>query len=135
MMRQRAIHDDIGWQTAIAQLAFCPINLAGARTKRAGFVEIQKGLDDHREPSYTRSHSLANFVGCVVGFLNVLIIRLRSLLLAVALSFECNLVLNLKPYNFSTTSRILPLATSSKKSSPSGADKSTALRQFLILVS
>jgi hypothetical protein len=31
---------------------------------------------------------LANFVGSVVGFLNVLIIRLRSLLLAAALSFE-----------------------------------------------
>ena len=41
---------------------------------------------------YTKSHSLANFVGCVVGFLNVLIIRLWSLLLAVALSFECNSV-------------------------------------------
>jgi len=31
---------------------------------------------------------LANFVGSVVGFLNVLLIRLRSLLLAAALSFE-----------------------------------------------
>jgi hypothetical protein len=32
---------------------------------------------------------LANFVGCVVGFLNVsVLIRLRSLLLAAALSFE-----------------------------------------------
>jgi len=31
---------------------------------------------------------LANFVGCVVGFLAVLAIRLRSLLLAAALSFE-----------------------------------------------
>ncbi len=39
------------------------------------------------------SHSLANFVGIVVGFLNVSIIRLRSLL-AAALSFECNLVLS-----------------------------------------
>jgi hypothetical protein len=35
---------------------------------------------------------LANFVGIVVGFLNVLVIRLRSLLLAAALSFECNSV-------------------------------------------
>jgi hypothetical protein len=33
--------------------------------------------------------SLANFVGIVVGFLNVLVvIRLRSLLLAASLSFE-----------------------------------------------
>jgi len=31
---------------------------------------------------------LANFVGCVVGVLNVLIIRLRNLLLAASLSFE-----------------------------------------------
>jgi hypothetical protein len=35
---------------------------------------------------------LANFVGIVVGFLNVLVIRLRSLLLAAALSFECKSV-------------------------------------------
>ena len=40
----------------------------------------------------TNSLSWANFVGIVVGFLNVLLIRLRSLLLAAALSFECNLV-------------------------------------------
>jgi hypothetical protein len=52
-MRQRAIHDDIGRQTAIAQLAFCPVNPACARTKRAGFVEIEKGLNNHRKPSYT----------------------------------------------------------------------------------
>ncbi len=32
--------------------------------------------------------SLANFVGIVVGFLFVLIIRLRNLLLAASLSFE-----------------------------------------------
>jgi hypothetical protein len=36
--------------------------------------------------------SLANFVVCVVGFLNVSIIRLRSLLLAAALSFESETV-------------------------------------------
>jgi hypothetical protein len=36
--------------------------------------------------------SLANFVGCVVGFLNVLEIRLRSLLLAALLSFEIETV-------------------------------------------
>jgi uncharacterized protein (DUF362 family) len=42
--------------------------------------------------SNTKSHSLANFVGFVVGFLNVLLIRLRSLLLAASLSFECNLL-------------------------------------------
>jgi hypothetical protein len=35
---------------------------------------------------------LANFVGSVVGFLNVLIIRLRSLLLAAVLSFESKMV-------------------------------------------
>jgi hypothetical protein len=40
----------------------------------------------------TKSHSLANFVGIVAGFLSVSIIRLQSLLLAAALSFECNLV-------------------------------------------
>jgi hypothetical protein len=34
------------------------------------------------------SLSAANFVGIVVSFLNVLIIRLRSLLLAASLSFE-----------------------------------------------
>jgi hypothetical protein len=49
------------------------------------------GLYGHRDRqwqfNYTKSHSLANFVGIVVGFLNVSIIRLRSLLLAVALSF------------------------------------------------
>jgi hypothetical protein len=38
------------------------------------------------------SLSLANFVGCVVGFLNVLEIRLRSLLLAASLSFEIEMV-------------------------------------------
>ena len=43
---------------------------------------------------YTKSHSLANFVGCVGGFLDVLVIRLLTLLLAAALSFECNLVLD-----------------------------------------
>jgi len=32
--------------------------------------------------------SSANFVGSVIGFLNVLVIRLRSLLLAASLSFE-----------------------------------------------
>jgi hypothetical protein len=39
-----------------------------------------------------RFRSLANFVGIVVGFLNVLIIRLRSFLLAAALSFESEMV-------------------------------------------
>jgi hypothetical protein len=43
---------------------------------------------------YTNSLSLANFVGSVVGFLNVLVIRLRSLLLAAALSFESEMVLH-----------------------------------------
>jgi hypothetical protein len=38
----------------------------------------------------TKSPSSANFVGIVVGFLNVLLIRLRNLLLAASLSFECN---------------------------------------------
>ena len=36
--------------------------------------------------------SLANFVGSVVCFLNVLAIRLRSLLLAALLSFEIEMV-------------------------------------------
>ena len=38
---------------------------------------------------YINSPASANFVGCVVGFLNVLVIRLRSLLLAASLSFAC----------------------------------------------
>ena len=99
-MGQSAIHDYIGRQTAIAQFAFCPVNPAGARTKRAGLVEVEKGLNGHHKPSYTKSHSLANFVGCVVGFLNVLIIRLRSLLLATALSFESEMVLEFSLYCF-----------------------------------
>ncbi len=40
----------------------------------------------------TNSLSLVNFVGCVVGFLDVFVIRLRSLLLAVSLSFEIEMV-------------------------------------------
>jgi len=36
---------------------------------------------------YTYPLASANFVGSVVGFLNVLVIRLRSLLTAAALSF------------------------------------------------
>jgi hypothetical protein len=40
----------------------------------------------------TNSLSLANFVGIVVGFLNVLVIRLRSLFLAASLSFESEMV-------------------------------------------
>jgi hypothetical protein len=40
----------------------------------------------------TISLSLANFVGCVVDFLNVCKIRLRNLLLAAALSFEIEMV-------------------------------------------
>jgi len=39
-----------------------------------------------------RIRFLANVVSIVVGFLNVSIIHLRSLLLAAALFFECNLV-------------------------------------------
>jgi hypothetical protein len=42
--------------------------------------------------SDTISLYLANFVGSVVGFLNVLVIRLRSLLLAASLSFESEIV-------------------------------------------
>jgi hypothetical protein len=44
--------------------------------------------------SETNSLSSANFVGCVVGFLNVCKIRLRSLLLAVSLSFEIESLLS-----------------------------------------
>jgi hypothetical protein len=40
----------------------------------------------------TASLSLANFVGIVVGFLDVLVIRLRSLLRAASLSFEIETV-------------------------------------------
>jgi len=40
----------------------------------------------------TASISVANFVGSVVGVLNVLAIRLRSLLLAASLSFELEVV-------------------------------------------
>jgi hypothetical protein len=43
-------------------------------------------------PYGMRTRSSANFVGCIVGFLSVLIIRLRSLLLAAALSFEIEMV-------------------------------------------
>ena len=41
---------------------------------------------------HTISLSLANFVGFVVGVLDVLVIRLRRLLLAAALSFESEMV-------------------------------------------
>jgi hypothetical protein len=43
---------------------------------------------DYALPCGMRSRSSANFVGFVVGFLNVFSIRLRSLLLAAALSIE-----------------------------------------------
>jgi hypothetical protein len=42
--------------------------------------------------SHTNSLSLANFVGSVVGFLNVCKIRLRRFLLAASLSFEIEMV-------------------------------------------
>jgi len=42
----------------------------------------------------TISLSVANFVGFVVDFLNVYLIRMRSLLLATSLSFECEVVIN-----------------------------------------
>ena len=42
--------------------------------------------------TYTNSLSLANFIGSVVGFLNVCKIRLRRLLLAASLSFEIEMV-------------------------------------------
>jgi hypothetical protein len=44
--------------------------------------------------------SSANFVGSVVGFLNVLVIRLRSLLLAASLSVEIEMALNDFQANF-----------------------------------
>jgi hypothetical protein len=51
------------------------------------------------DPSFTSFHtnpiSAANFVGYVVGVLNVLLIRLRSLLLAASLSFEIGMVYEL----------------------------------------
>jgi hypothetical protein len=42
--------------------------------------------------NYIKSHSLNNFVGCVVGILGVSLIRLRSILLTAALFFECDLI-------------------------------------------
>jgi hypothetical protein len=42
----------------------------------------------------TISLSVANFVGFVVDFPNVYLIRMRSLLLAASLSFECEVVIN-----------------------------------------
>jgi len=41
---------------------------------------------------YSIPLSVANFVGCVVSILDVFTIRLRSLLLAAALSFEIEMV-------------------------------------------
>jgi len=43
--------------------------------------------------SYAKSHSNANFVGSVVGFLNVCIIRLVAFALPPRYHFKCNLVL------------------------------------------
>jgi hypothetical protein len=42
---------------------------------------------------------LANFVGCVVGFLSVCTIRFRHLLLAASLSFESEMVLLIKAFH------------------------------------
>jgi OFA family oxalate/formate antiporter-like MFS transporter len=66
-------------------------------------------------PFDTKSLSLANFVGRVVGFLNVLVIRLRSLLLAAALSFESEMVLYrlrylMKKYLILTLAVVIQLA-------------------------
>jgi hypothetical protein len=47
---------------------------------------------------YATALPLANFVGFVVSFLNVLEIRLRSLLLAASLSFEIEVALNIREY-------------------------------------
>jgi len=48
----------------------------------------RKCLLSFSENTLYHSISKANFVGFVVGFLNVLVIRLRSLLLAASLSFD-----------------------------------------------
>jgi hypothetical protein len=47
MMGKRAVHDDVGRQATIAQFAFCPVHPAGSGTKRAGRINIEKGLNDH----------------------------------------------------------------------------------------
>jgi len=52
MVGKCAIHDDIGRQAAIAQFAFCPVYAAGARTKGAGGIHVQKGLNDHDETKW-----------------------------------------------------------------------------------
>ena len=58
----------------------------------ANYIEERACVSRKYWRHHTNSLSLANFVGSVVGFLNVLIIRLRSLLLAAALSFEIEMV-------------------------------------------
>ena len=52
---------------------------------------------------YTHPPASANFVGIVVGFLNVLQIRLRSLLLAASLSFEIKIADKLLVTGFTAT--------------------------------
>jgi hypothetical protein len=58
----------------------------------ANYIEERACVSRKYWRHHTNSLSLANFVGSVVGFLNVLIIRLRSLLLAATLSFEIEMV-------------------------------------------
>jgi hypothetical protein len=56
-------------------------------------------------PCGMRFRSSANFVGIVVGLLDVSVIRLRNLLLAAALSFECNMILYKKSKSLRSFSR------------------------------
>jgi hypothetical protein len=63
--------------------------------------KLSRGLINARH--YTLPLSVANFVGSVVGFLNVCKIRLRSLLLAASLSFDSesvSVILQIEPKYF-----------------------------------
>ena len=78
----------IPWEQAIwIILKSCTMKLF-ARWYRNSFVRNSS----HILHSHTNSLSLANFVGCVVGFLSVCKIRLRCFLLAASLSFESEMV-------------------------------------------
>ena len=47
MMGQCAVHYNVGRQATITQFAFCPVHPAGSGTKRAGRINIEKGLNNH----------------------------------------------------------------------------------------
>jgi hypothetical protein len=60
---------------------------------KANWIRARSNAVIYTSICYTNSLSSANFVGFVVCFLNVLVIRLRSLLLAASLSFEIKMVI------------------------------------------